>query len=202
MFMTHPSVQALPHLPYADTALDPVISSRTIGFHYGKHHQAYLKNLQALIQQSPLAEASLEEIVVASARDGQTAIFNNAAQVWNHSFYWNSLSPKGGGTPTGRLAGLIADSFGDLASLKDVWSKVALGQFGSGWAWLVQDGASLKVCGSAGADTPLVHGQIPLLTIDVWEHAYYLDYQNLRADYVKSVLERLVNWDFAAANLR
>jgi len=200
--MTHPSVQALPPLPYADTALDPVISSRTIGFHYGKHHQAYLKNLQGLIQQTPLAEASLEEIVLASARDRQTAIFNNAAQVWNHTFYWNSLRPSGGDEPKGLLAEMIADSFGDLATLKEEWSKVALGQFGSGWAWLVQDRTSLKVCGSAGADLPLVHGQTPLLTIDVWEHAYYLDHQNLRANYVKGVLEGLLNWDFAAANLR
>ena len=188
----------LPPLPYAENALEPVISARTIGFHYGKHHQGYVNNLNKLVTGTPLADQPLEAVVKATANPDQTAIFNNAAQVWNHTFYWNSLKPKGGGKPTGALAEMIDKSFGGFEQFKAEFAKAATGQFGSGWAWLVKDGDKLAVVKTGNADNPLVHGQKPLLTVDVWEHAYYLDYQNRRADYVTAVLDDLINWDFAA----
>ncbi len=192
----------LPPLPYPENALSPAISANTIGFHYGKHHQGYVNKLNELVAGTPLADQSLEAVVKASAgKVDQTAIFNNAAQVWNHTFYWNSLRPKGGGKPSGVLAELIAKSFGDYDKFKAEFAKAATGQFGSGWAWLVKDGDKLIVTKTGNADTPIAHGQQPLLTIDVWEHAYYLDYQNRRADYVAAVLDTLINWDFAARNL-
>lgn len=191
----------LPPLPYAENALEPVISARTIGFHYGKHHQGYVNNLNKLVTGTPLADQPLEAVVKATANPDQTAIFNNAAQVWNHTFYWNSLKPKGGGKPTGPLAEMIDKSFGGFEQFKAEFAKAATGQFGSGWAWLVKDGDKLAVVKTGNADNPLVHGQKPLLTVDVWEHAYYLDYQNRRADYVTAVLDGLINWDFAAQNL-
>ncbi len=191
----------LPPLPYAENALEPVISARTIGFHYGKHHQGYVNNLNKLVTGTPLADQPLEAVVKATANPDQTAIFNNAAQVWNHTFYWNSLKPKGGGKPTGALAEMIDKSFGGFEQFKAEFAKAATGQFGSGWAWLVKDGDKLAVVKTGNADNPLVHGQKPLLTVDVWEHAYYLDYQNRRADYVTAVLDGLINWDFAAQNL-
>ena len=191
----------LPPLPYAENALEPVISARTIGFHYGKHHQGYVNNLNKLVTGTPLADQPLEAVVKATANPDQTAIFNNAAQVWNHTFYWNSLKPKGGGKPTGTLAEMIDKSFGGFEQFKAEFAKAATGQFGSGWAWLVKDGDKLAVVKTGNADNPLVHGQKPLLTVDVWEHAYYLDYQNRRADYVTAVLDGLINWDFAAQNL-
>ena len=192
----------LPPLPWPDNALSPAISANTIGFHYGKHHQGYVNNLNQLVAGTPLANQSLEAVVKATAgKADQTAIFNNAAQVWNHTFYWNSLRPKGGGKPSGALAELIEKSFGDYDKFKAEFAKAATSQFGSGWAWLVKDGDKLAVTKTGNADTPIAQGQKPLLTIDVWEHAYYLDYQNRRADYVAAVLEKLINWDFAAQNL-
>lgn len=191
----------LPPLPYAENALEPVISARTIGFHYGKHHQGYVNNLNKLVTGTPLADQPLEAVVKATANPDQTVIFNNAAQVWNHTFYWNSLKPKGGGKPTGALAEMIDKSFGGFEQFKAEFAKAATSQFGSGWAWLVKDGDKLAVVKTGNADNPLVHGQKPLLTVDVWEHAYYLDYQNRRADYVTAVLDGLINWDFAAQNL-
>ncbi|HRD67051.1 MAG TPA: superoxide dismutase [Candidatus Competibacter sp.] len=192
----------LPPLPYPDNALSPTISANTIGFHYGKHHQGYVNNLNQLVAGTSLADQSLEAVIKASVGSVEkTAVFNNAAQIWNHTFYWNSLRPKGGGKPTGPLAELIEKSFGNFDQFKIEFAKAATGQFGSGWAWLVKDGDKLAVTKTGNADTPIVHGQKPLLTIDVWEHAYYLDYQNRRADYVAAVLDNLINWEFAAQNL-
>jgi Fe-Mn family superoxide dismutase len=192
----------LPPLPWPDNALSPAISANTIGFHYGKHHQGYVNNLNQLVAGTPLANQSLEAVVKATAgKADQTAIFNNAAQVWNHTFYWSSLRPRGGGKPSGALAELIEKSFGDYDKFKAEFAKAATSQFGSGWAWLVKDGDKLAVTKTGNADTPIAQGQKPLLTIDVWEHAYYLDYQNRRADYVAAVLDKLINWDFAAQNL-
>ncbi|MBK7985128.1 MAG: superoxide dismutase [Candidatus Competibacteraceae bacterium] len=193
---------ALPPLPYADNALSPAISANTIGFHYGKHHQGYVTKLNELVAGTPFAEQSLEAVIKASAgKADQAAIFNNAAQVWNHTFYWNSLQPKGGGKPAGALAELIEKSFGGYDKFKAEFAKAATGQFGSGWAWLIKDGDKLAVTKTGNADTPIAHDQKPLLTIDVWEHAYYLDYQNRRADYVAAVIDNLLNWEFAAKNL-
>ena len=192
----------LPPLPYPDDALSPAISAQTIGFHYGKHHQGYVNNLNQLVAGTPLADQPLEAVVKATGgKADQVAIFNNAAQVWNHTFYWNSLRPKGGGKPSGALAELIDKSFGGFDHFKAEFVKATTSQFGSGWAWLVKDGDKLMVTKTGNADTPIAHGQKPLLTIDVWEHAYYLDYQNRRADYVAAVLDNLINWDFAARNL-
>ena len=192
----------LPALPWAKNALEPVISAQTIGFHYGKHHQGYLNNLNRLTAGTEFADMPLEQVVTATAgKADMVGIFNNAAQTWNHTFYWSSLTPKGGGTPPAGLKAKIADSFGDVETCLKELSAAATGRFASGWAWLVADGGVLKVINTMNADTPLSLGLTPLLTIDVWEHAYYLDYQNRRADYVKAVLEKLINWEFAAANL-
>jgi len=192
----------LPPLPWPEDALSPQISATTIGFHYGKHHQGYVNNLNKLILDTTLADQSLETVIKATAgKVDQVAIFNNAAQVWNHTFYWNSLRPKGGGKPTGALAEQIDKDFGDFEKFKTEFAKAAVSQFGSGWAWLVKDSDKLVVVKTGNADTPIAHGQRPLLTIDVWEHAYYLDYQNRRADYVAAVLDHLINWEFAAQNL-
>lgn len=193
----------LPPLPWPEDALSPHISTRTIGFHYGKHHQGYVTNLNTLISGTPFADLPLVEVIEATANSEEhAAIFNNAAQVWNHTFYWNSLRPNGGGKPSGALAELIEQSFGDVEAFKAEFAKAATSQFGSGWAWLVKDGARLAVTKTGNADTPIAHGQQPLFTIDVWEHAYYLDYQNRRVDYVAAVLDHLINWDFAAQNLQ
>jgi len=193
----------LPPLPYADTALAPYISQNTLSFHYGKHHKAYVDNTLKLIAGTDLANASLEEVVKASyGKPDKKGLFNNSAQIWNHTFYWKSLSPKGGGEPTGKLLDRVKTDFGDFAKLKEELGKAAVTQFGSGWAWLVLDGGKLKVEQTANADTPLTAaGKTPLLTIDVWEHAYYLDYQNKRPDYVTAVIDKLINWEFAAQNL-
>ncbi len=192
----------LPPLPYADNALAPVISANTIGFHYGKHHKGYVDNLNKLIAGTELADAPLEKIITATAgiADKQS-IFNNAAQAWNHTFYWKSLNPHGGGKPSGELAKKIDAAFGNYDNFKKELVTAATTQFGSGWAWLVTEKGALKVVKTPNADLPLIHGQTPLLTIDVWEHAYYLDYQNRRADYVNAVIDKLLNWDFAANNL-
>ncbi len=193
---------ALPPLPYPEDALAPVISAQTIGLHYGKHHRGYLTKLNELVAGTALAGKSLEEVVRASAgKPEQQAVFNNAAQVWNHTFYWRSLDPKGGGDPPAALRKRIVDSFGDVAACKKALAEAATSQFGSGWAWLVADGARLKVLKTGNADTPLTSPVKPLLTIDVWEHAYYLDYQNRRAEHVGALLDKLLNWTFAAANL-
>jgi len=197
------SMIELPKLPYGESDLAPHISQETISLHYGKHHQGYVNNTNKMIAGSDLAKASLEEIVRATAgKADKKGLFNNAAQVWNHSFYWKSLSPKGGGQPTGKLLDRVKSDFGDFAKLKEELARAAVSQFGSGWAWLVLEGGKLKVAQTANADTPLTSaGQTPLLTIDVWEHAYYVDYRNRRPDYVTAVLDHLVNWEFAAQNL-
>ncbi len=193
----------LPALPYADDALLPHITPETFSYHHAKHHNAYVVNLNNLIKDTDLADKDLEAIIHASANDASKAgIFNNAAQVWNHTFYWNSMKPNGGGKPTGAVAAKIEADFGSYEKFVELFTAAATTQFGSGWAWLVvgADG-KLAVTKTANADTPLVHGQKPLLTIDVWEHAYYIDFRNLRPKYIATFLESLVNWDFANANL-
>jgi superoxide dismutase, Fe-Mn family len=188
----------LPALPWPKDALGPQISAETIEYHYGKHHQAYLDNLNKLIQGKPEETKSLEEIILAAA---EGPLFNNAAQFWNHTFYWNSMKPQGGGKPTGRLLELTNRDFGSVENLLQQLSEAAVGQFGSGWAWLVEEGGKLKVTKTSNADLPMRHKQKALLTCDVWEHAYYIDYRNARPKYVEAFLQRLVNWDFAAKNL-
>ena len=196
------ALHVLPPLPYAENALDPVISARTVGFHYGKHHQGYVDTLNKLIAGTDLAGLSLEKLVTNTAgKTDKAAIFNSAAQVWNHTFYWRSLRPKGGGEPPAALKSLIETSFGTLDACRKELATAATTQFGSGWAWLVLDAGALKVVKTGNAETPLTMGVKPLLTIDVWEHAYYLDYQNRRADYVNVVLDKLIHWGFAADNL-
>lgn len=188
----------LPALPWAKDALAPHISEETIDYHYGKHHNAYVTNLNKLIDGTDLASKSLEEIVKAS----EGGVFNNAAQVWNHTFYWNSMKPGGGGAPSGALAEAINGSFGSFDKFKEEFSAAAATQFGSGWAWLVKEGDKLSVMKTPNAETPLTkNGVTPLLTIDVWEHAYYVDYRNARPKYIETFLSSLANWDFAAKNL-
>jgi len=192
----------LPSLPYEQSALQPVISANTLSFHYGKHHKAYVDTLNKLVTGTEFSDMPLEQIVKASADEtNHTAIFNNAAQAWNHAFYWRSLKPKGGGEPPAVLKSLMESSFGSVEACKKELAAAAVGQFGSGWAWLVLDGGKLKVEKTGNAHTPLTSAAKPLLTIDVWEHAYYLDYQNRRADHVNAVLDSLINWEFAAENL-
>ncbi|MEO8054290.1 MAG: superoxide dismutase [Acidobacteriota bacterium] len=193
---------ALPALPWADNALEPFISKNTIGFHYGKHHKTYVENLNNLVAGKPEADLSLEAIVKSAAgRVDQAAVFNNAAQIWNHTFYWNSLRPKSDAKVPKAVEDLIGSSFGSHEEFVKQFSAAAMGQFGSGWAWLVAEGGKLKVVKTPNAETPLTTSATPLLTLDVWEHAYYLDYQNRRKDYVAAVVENLLNWDFAAKNL-
>jgi len=190
-------------LPYADGALEPVITAKTISFHYGKHHKAYVDNLNKLIVGTEFADLPLEEIITRSAgRPESTAIFNNAAQIWNHTFYWKSLAPQGGGEPPAALKKQIDAAFGSVDACKKELAAAAVSQFGSGWAWLVLDGGTLKVVKTGNAEVPLTTGKKPLLCIDVWEHAYYLDYQNRRPDYVSAVLDKLINWEFALENAR
>jgi Fe-Mn family superoxide dismutase len=192
----------LPSLPFAENALEPVISARTIEFHYGKHHKGYVDNLNKLVEGTAYAGQTLETVIGETAgRIDKTSIFNNASQAWNHTFFWKSLSPTGGGEPSDALKKKIEASFGSLDACKKEFATAATTQFGSGWAWLVLDGAILKVVKTGNANSPLSKGLKPLLTIDVWEHAYYLDYQNRRADYVAAVLDKLINWSFAAENL-
>jgi superoxide dismutase, Fe-Mn family len=196
------ALHVLPPLPYAEDALDPVITTRTVGFHYRKHHQGYVDTLNRLIAGTDLAGLSLVKLITDTAgKVDRAAIFNSAAQVWNHTFYWRSLRPKGGGEPPAALKSLIEASFGTLDACKKELATAATTQFGSGWAWLVLDAGVLKVVKTGNAETPLTMGVKPLLTIDVWEHAYYLDYQNRRADYVNAVLDKLIHWGFAAENL-
>jgi len=195
----------LPPLPYAENALEPAISARTMSYHYGKHHKGYVDTLNKLITASELESMPLEEIIKVTTnskdKDGP-AIFNNAAQIWNHTFFWNSMKPNGGGKPTGVLLGMIEKSFGSFEKFQEAFISAAMGQFGSGWVWLVVEGDGLKVIKTANADTPVAHGQKALLCCDVWEHAYYLDYQNRRKDFVAVFLDKLVNWDFATSQLK
>ena len=188
----------LPALPYDRTALEPVISAETIDYHYGKHHKAYVDNLNKMIEGTEFAGMALEDII----RKSQGAMFNNAAQAWNHTFYWNCLKPNGGGEPSGKLADAIKAGFGDFAKFKEQFGDTAVKTFGSGWAWIVQrpDGA-LAVVSTPNAATPLTGEDTPLLTCDVWEHAYYIDYRNARPKYVESFWS-LVNWDFVASNMK
>ena len=196
------SPHLLPSLPYGDNALSPVISANTLGFHYGKHHKGYVDNLNKLIAGTEFADLPLEKVITGTfGKADKTAIFNNAAQAWNHTFYWRSLRPMGGGEPPALLKQKIEAAFGGLDACKKEFATAAMTQFGSGWAWLVLNGDKLQVVKTGNAEVPLTTGMKPLLTIDVWEHAYYLDYQNRRADYVNAVLDRLINWDFATENL-
>jgi superoxide dismutase, Fe-Mn family len=193
---------ALPHLPYPYEALEPFISRRTLEIHHGKHHKAYVDKTKDLAAKVRLADQPLEAIIRQTAgQDAHRALFNNAAQAWNHAFYWRSLRPQGGGKPEGELAERIAADFGSHEAFAGELAAAATGQFGSGWAWLVSDRDKLRITTTSNADTPLIHGQVPLLTIDVWEHAYYLDYQNRRADYAAALIEHVLNWDFAGKNL-
>ena len=195
------SPHLLPPLPYAANALEPVITANTIGFHYGKHHRGYVDNLNKLVAGTEYADQSLEKIIAGTVgQPEKTAIFNNAAQIWNHTFYWQSMAPKGGGEPPTALKEKMEAAFGSAEACKKELAAAAVSQFGSGWAWLVLDGGKLKVVKTANAESPLTTGMKPLLTVDVWEHAYYLDYQNRRADYVKTVLDKLINWEFALTN--
>lgn len=192
----------LPQLPFEKDALAPYISANTLEFHHGKHHKAYVDNLNKLIEGTELASKSLEEIIKIAAKDSSKAgIFNNAAQVWNHSFYWQCLKKAGGGAPTGVVGEKIKATWGNFEKFADELKNAGITQFGSGWAWLISEGNELKITKTANADTPIAHGQKPLLTIDVWEHAYYLDYQNRRPDYISAVIQNLINWDFVNANL-
>jgi Fe-Mn family superoxide dismutase len=193
---------SLPPLPFAPDALEPHMSARTLEFHHGKHHKAYVDKANAAIEGTPLQDKSLEEIVRAAKSSGNQGLFNNSAQAWNHSFLWNSLTPSGGGAPSGRLKEMIDASFGSLEEFKTTFKNEAVGHFASGWAWLCQQADRLVVISTHDADTPLVHeGLKPLITLDLWEHAYYLDYQNARPDFVDSFLGGTMNWGFAATNL-
>lgn len=194
----------LPALPYTQNALEPYISAQTMGFHYAKHHQTYVDNLNKLVAGTPWAEGcALETVVRESAGIAdKTAVFNNAAQALNHAFFWKSMKPGEGSRPDGRLMDMIKKSFGSFGEFKKAFLAAALAQFGSGWVWLVQDGDALKIVKTSNADTPVVHGQTALLTCDVWEHAYYLDYQNRRKDFVEAFLDHLANWEFAASQLK
>lgn len=192
----------LPELPYSKDALEPHISSKTLEFHHGKHHNAYVTNLNKLIAGTPMENLSLEDIILKSAKDpAMTGIFNNSAQVWNHTFYWNCMKKNGGGKPSGKIAAEIDKAFGSFEKFMEEIKNAAATQFGSGWAWLVKEGDTLKIMKTSNADTPMVHGAKALLTIDVWEHAYYLDYQNRRPDYIAAFFENLVNWDFVESQM-
>jgi Fe-Mn family superoxide dismutase len=197
-----PAPYVLPPLPYPENALEPVISSRALQLHYRKHHGGYVDTLNRLVSGTALADLSLSQLLLEVAgQPDQALIYNNAAQIWNHSFYWQSLSPNGAGTCPQVLRGLIEYSFGDLETLEEKVSAVAMSQFGSGWVWLVLDGKSLQVLKTSNADNPLLQGLKPLLAIDLWEHAYYPDYENRRGEYIAAILATLINWDFAADNL-
>jgi Fe-Mn family superoxide dismutase len=192
----------LPPLPYPKNALEPHTSAQTLDFHHGRHHQAYVTNLNGLVKDTPMESQSLEQIIQATAKDASKAgVFNNAAQVWNHTFFWNCMKPNGGGAPSGNVAQAIDRDHGGLAKFKDDFKAAAVGQFGSGWAWLVANGGKLSITRTPNAVNPLSEGQTALLTCDVWEHAYYLDFQNRRPDFVQAFLDHLVYWDFAAQNL-
>ena len=190
-------------LPYDFNALESHgMKAETFEYHYGKHHKAYVDNLNKLVADTELADKSLEEVIKASFKDAsKTGIFNNAAQVWNHTFFWNSISPSGGGSPSGSLAKQIDESFGSFDKFKEEFTAAATTQFGSGWVWLIDDNGTLKVTKTPNAENPLAHGQKALLTLDVWEHAYYIDFRNARPAFIKNYLDNLVNWEFAEQNL-
>jgi Fe-Mn family superoxide dismutase len=192
----------LPPLPFAEDALAPVISANTLSFHHGKHHKTYVDNLNKLVPGTEFESMTLEQIINATAGKADKAgFFNNAAQIWNHTFYWNCLRKDGGGVPKGDIATRIDSAFGSFENFKKDFANAAVTQFGSGWAWLVAEGSALKIVKTGNAEVPFTKGQKPLLTIDVWEHAYYLDYQNRRADYVNALIDKLLNWNFAAETL-
>ena len=202
MNTTNATAFQLPPLPWQENALEPVISARTIGLHYGKHHAAYVKKLNELVAGTRYAELPLEQVITATAGNPETAkIFNNAAQTWNHTFFWDCLRPGGGGEPPREIGKRLEDSFGGIAQFREKFSQAAVDQFGSGWAWLVAKGDKLEVISTANAQTPIAMGATPLLTIDVWEHAYYVDYENRRPEFVKAVIEKLLNWEFALEQL-
>ena len=186
----------LPPLPYAMDALEPALSKETLEYHYGKHHRAYVKELNNLIKGTEFENATLEQII----RESSGPLFNNAAQTWNHTFFWNCLAPRGGGKPTGALAQAISDKWGSYAQFKEAFSRSAVGNFGSGWTWLVVQSDGVAIVNTDDADNPLTKDDEPLLTIDVWEHAYYIDYRNERPKFVEAFLKNLVNWDFAQRN--
>jgi superoxide dismutase, Fe-Mn family len=193
---------ALLRLPYPEDALAPIISARTVALHHGKHHKGYVDKTNELIGGTEFEGQALERIVLATAgKPEHSKLFNNAGQAWNHAFYWRSLKPRGGGAPTGELAAKIESAFGGFEALKKKLATAGVERFGSGWAWLVSDGKALKVVTTPNAEVPFTKGETPLLTIDVWEHAYYVDYQNRRADYLQAVIDKLLNWEFAAENL-
>ena len=193
---------SLPPLPYAENALEPVISAKTLSFHHGKHQKNYVDTTNKLIVGTELADLPLEQIVTSTAgKPDRATIFNNAAQAWNHTFYWQCLRAKGGGEPPATLKRKMEEAFGSVDACKKELAAAAVAEFGSGWAWLVLEGAKLKVVKTGNAETPLTQGSKPLFTLDVWEHAYYLDYQNRRADHVSAVIDKLANWEFAAQNL-
>lgn len=187
-------------LPYDRAALEPHMSGNTLDYHYGKHHQTYVNKLNGMVEGSKYEGMSLEEVVRASAEAGDAGVFNNAAQVVNHDFLWHSLSPNGGGAPDGDLGAAIDAAFGSFDEFRSAFAAAAAGQFGSGWAWLVAEGGAVKIVTTGNADNPMLNGQTPLITLDVWEHAYYLDFQNDRPGYVQTFLDHLANWDFAAQN--
>lgn len=192
----------LPSLPYAYDALEPHISARTLEFHHDKHHAKYVETYNRLIQEAGMSSASIEEVIKATFNDAsQAKLHNNAAQAWNHTFYWNCMTPNGGGQPSGELADKIKADFGSFENFKEAFKSAGTGQFGSGYAWLVLENGKLKVINTANAVNPIVRDQLPLLTMDVWEHAYYLDYQNGRGSYAETFLNNLVNWEFVASQL-
>ena len=192
----------LPPLPYANSALEPYISANTLEFHHGKHHNSYVTNLNGMIKDTPMASHGLEDIIKSTFGDsGKVGVFNNAAQVWNHTFFWHGMKAGGGGAPSGDVASAIDSSFGSLDKFKDEFKTACTSQFGSGWGWLVADNGKLAVMKTPNAENPMAHGKKALLTCDVWEHAYYLDYQNRRPDFVQAFIDNLINWDFVAENM-
>ncbi len=192
----------LPDLPYPKNALEPYISARTLEFHHGKHHQAYVDNANKLLPEMVLLNETMESVIEKTSADpSKVGIFNNVAQVWNHTFYWNCMKPNGGGQPTGNIAVRIKDTWGSFEKFAEEFKNAGMTQFGSGWAWLVLEQNSLKIVKTGNADNPLTHGQKPLLTVDVWEHAYYLDYQNRRAEYLNTFVDKLINWDFVNSRM-
>ena len=186
----------LPPLPYALDALEPAMSKETLEYHYGKHHRAYVKELNNLTKGSEFENATLEQVI----RDSSGPLFNNAAQTWNHTFFWNCMAPRGGGKPTGALAAAISDKWGSYAQFKEAFSKSAISNFGSGWTWLVVRSDGVDIVNTDDADNPMTQGDEPLLTLDVWEHAYYIDYRNERPKFVEAFFKNLVNWNFALRN--
>jgi Fe-Mn family superoxide dismutase len=192
----------LPPLPYSKDSFEPYLSAETFDYHYGKHQQAYVTNLNNLLKdQKDLQKKSLEEIIIWSSQNSNFAIFNNAGQLWNHSFFWHSMTPQGGGKPTGEMLVQINKDFGSFENFCEQFKTAATGQFGSGWAWLVHHDNKLQILKSSNAETPIVNGMQPLITCDVWEHAYYIDYRNRRPDYVDIFIQHMINWAFAESNL-